>query len=40
MYALRLQRDPGDSQGAHLVHAHGIPVVTSLKEVVALLDGD
>ncbi len=31
---------PGDNPGARLADAHGISVVTSLKEVVALLDGD
>ena len=40
LYAVWLQRDPGDGPGARLAHAHGIPVVASLKEVVALPVGD
>ncbi|HEX7462976.1 MAG TPA: HAD family hydrolase [Dermatophilaceae bacterium] len=35
-----LQRDAGDGAGACVAHAHGIPVVASLKDVVALLRGD
>lgn len=37
LYAVWLSRDEGDRSGARLAHAHGIPVVTSLTEVVALL---
>jgi putative hydrolase of the HAD superfamily len=39
LYAVWLRRDPGDISGARLAQAHGIPVVTSLTEVVALLVG-
>ena len=38
--AAAVAEGPGDSPGAHLADAHGISVVTSPKEVVALLDGD
>jgi len=37
LYAVWLRRDRGDRLGALLAHAHGIPVVGSLKEVAALL---
>jgi len=37
LYAVWLRRDQGDRLGARLAQAHGIPVVGSLKEVVALL---
>ncbi|MHB8188621.1 MAG: HAD family hydrolase [Dermatophilaceae bacterium] len=37
LYAVWLRRDQGDRLGARVAHAHGIPVVGSLKEVVALL---
>jgi putative hydrolase of the HAD superfamily len=40
LYAVWLRRDPGDLAGARLAHAHGIPVVSSLNEVVALLELD
>lgn len=36
--AVWLRRDLGDGPAARLAQAHGIQVVTSLKEVVALLD--
>jgi putative hydrolase of the HAD superfamily len=39
LYAVWLQRDPGLSPDARLARAHGIPAVSSLKEVVALLVG-
>lgn len=38
LYAVWLQRDADDSWGARQADARGIPVVTSLEEVVALLD--
>jgi putative hydrolase of the HAD superfamily len=38
LQAVWLQRDPGDGSDAQLAQAHGIPVVSSLKDVVALLD--
>jgi len=37
LYAVWLRREPGDRLGTRLAHAHGIPVVASLGEVVALL---
>jgi len=37
LYAVWLRRDQGDRPGARLAHAHGIRVVGSLTEVVALL---
>jgi len=40
LYAVFLQRDPGDGNDAQLARAHGIPVVSSLKEVATLLEGD
>jgi putative hydrolase of the HAD superfamily len=40
LYAVWLHRDAGDGPGARRAHAHGIPAVGSLKDVVALLDGD
>ena len=40
LYAVWLQRDPGHSAAVCMARAHGIPAVTSLKEVVALMVGD
>jgi haloacid dehalogenase superfamily, subfamily IA, variant 3 with third motif having DD or ED/haloacid dehalogenase superfamily, subfamily IA, variant 1 with third motif having Dx(3-4)D or Dx(3-4)E len=40
LYAVWLHRDAGDGPGARRAHAHGIPAVGSLKDVVVLLDGD
>lgn len=37
LYAVWLRRDQGDRPGTRLAHAHGIRVVGSLTEVVALL---
>ena len=39
LYAVWLQRDPVDGADARMAEAHGIPVVSSLNDVVALLDG-
>jgi putative hydrolase of the HAD superfamily len=38
--AVWLQRDPGDSQGCARAWARGIPVITSLSQVPALLSAD
>ena len=38
--AVWLHRDAGDGAGACVAHVHGIPVVASLKDVVALLRAD
>jgi len=40
LYAVWLHRDPGDGTDMQLARAHGIPVVSSLKDVAALLDAD
>jgi len=40
LYAVWLRRDPGDLAGARLAHAHGIPLVISLNDVLALLEVD
>ena len=40
LYAVWLQRDPVDGADARLAQARGIPVVSSLKDVAALLDAD
>jgi len=40
LYAVWLRRDPGDLAGARLAHAHGIPLVISLNDAVALLEVD
>ncbi len=40
LYAVWLQRGPVDGPDARLAQAHGIPVVSSLKDVVTLLDRD
>jgi len=38
--AVWLHRDAGDGAGACVAHVHGITVVASLKDVVALLRAD
>jgi putative hydrolase of the HAD superfamily len=40
LYAVWLRRDEGDLAGARLAHAHGIPLVISLNDAVALLEVD
>jgi putative hydrolase of the HAD superfamily len=40
LHAVWLQRDAVVGADARLAQAHGIPVVSSLKDVVALMDGD
>ena len=40
LHAIWLQRDRADGPDVRLAQAHGIPIVTSLTDVVTLLDGD
>ena len=40
LFAVWLQRDPGDGADARTAEAHGITVVSSLNDVMALLDGN
>ncbi len=40
LFAVWLQRDPVDGADARLAHARGIPVVSSLKDMAALLEAD